>query len=93
MKTVRQLKKAKGKLIYLQRQQARMKNLERKQDTRHKIQLGELIKEAGLSDETTTVLHGLLLEAKEKLQSKDADNIRQNWHMKGETALPSSNGN
>lgn len=70
-----------------------MKNLERKQDTRHKIQLGELIKGAGLAEETIAVLYGLLLEAKEKLQSKDADNIRQNWHTKGETALPSSNGN
>lgn len=36
-----------------------MKTLERKQETRRKIQLGELVKKAGLADEATAVLLGL----------------------------------
>lgn len=38
---------------------------ERKQDTRQKIQLGGLVKKAGLHEEPPAVLLGLLLEAKE----------------------------
>jgi hypothetical protein len=64
-----------------------MKNLERKQDTRRKIQLGGLIKKAGLDGETTAVLYGLLLEAQEKLQSNQSDDIRDDWRIKGDLAL------
>lgn len=64
-----------------------MKNLERKQDTRRKIQLGGLIKKAGLDGETTAVLYGLLMEASEKLLSNDADQYRKDWRIKGDLAL------
>ena len=66
-----------------------MKNLERKQDTRRKIQLGGLIKKAGLDGEATAVLYGLLLEAQEKLQSSDSDHIRDGWKIKGDISLTS----
>jgi len=87
--TAKQLKTVQRKLAYLQRQHARMKNLERKQDTRRKIQLGGLIKKAGLDRETTAVLYGLLLEAQEKLQSAEAKSIRLEWRIKGDIALTS----
>jgi hypothetical protein len=85
--TANQLKKVQHKLAYLQRQYARMKTLERKQDTRRKIQLGGLIKKAALDEETTAVLYGLLLEAQEKLQTTEANNIRQDWRIRGDLAL------
>jgi len=65
----------------------RMKNLERKQDTRRKIQLGGLVKKAGLDNESTAVLLGLLLESKEKLEEEGADKIKRNWQIKGDIAL------
>ncbi len=85
--TAKQLKQVQHKLAYWQRQYIRMKNLERKQDTRRKIQLGGLIKKAELDGETTAVLYGLLLEAQEKLLSKEADDFRQAWRIKGDLAL------
>ena len=71
----------------LERQYARMKNIERKQDTRRKIQLGGLIKKASLDSETTAVLFGLLLDAQEKLSGEGAQEIRQEWRIKGDLAL------
>ena len=48
---------------------ARLRMQERKQDTRQKIQWGGLIKKAGLHEEPPPVLLGLLLEAKDSLES------------------------
>ena len=64
-----------------------MKNLERKQDTRRKIQLGGLIKKAGLDEETTAIIYGLLLDAKEQLIGDDGEAIRKSWKIKGDLAL------
>ena len=64
-----------------------MRDLERKQDTRRKIQLGGLVKKAGLDNEPTAVLYGLLLEAQEKLQSGHSDDVRDDWRIKGDLAL------
>lgn len=85
--TVKQLKKAQAKLIYLERQYARMKKLERKQDTRRKIQLGGLVKKAELDEEPTAVIYGLLLEAKERLVSSENGNVRNEWKIRGDLAL------
>jgi hypothetical protein len=64
-----------------------MKTFERKQDTRRKIQLGGLVKKAGLDAEKTSVLYGILLEAKQKLQDTEGDNLRESWRIKGDIAL------
>lgn len=85
--TSQKLKRIKSKLIYLNRQQSRMKDIERKQDTRRKIQLGGLVKKAGLEHESTAILYGLLLEAAEKLKSEDAKTHRDSWHIRGDLAL------
>ncbi|MFI4954430.1 MAG: conjugal transfer protein TraD [Gammaproteobacteria bacterium] len=58
--------------------------MERANDTRQKIQWGGLVKKAGLDQESMEVIYGLLLEAAEKLQSKEADMLRAAWHLKGE---------
>ncbi len=61
--------------------------MERKTDTRRKIQLGGLVIKAGLENETTATILGLLLEAAEKLQSKSADKFRNNFKIKGDIEL------
>lgn len=64
-----------------------MKLLERKQDTRQKIQWGGLIKKAGLEAESTAVIFGLLLEAAEILNSEKNDAMRSQWRIKGDLEL------
>lgn len=59
----------------------------RKQETRRKIQLGGLIVKAGLQDESTAVLYGLLLEAAELLTCAAATETRQRWQICGDIAL------
>ena len=60
----------------------------RKADTRRKIQLGGLVIKAGLADEESNVLLGLLLEAKSKL-ADDAlgEQQRQRWAHAGGAAF------
>jgi hypothetical protein len=57
---------------------------ERKKDTREKIQLGGLIKKVALHEQPPAVLLGLLLEAKEKLESNIGDKIREGYRLKGD---------
>lgn len=66
------------------RQETRMKTLERKQDTRRKIQLGGLVKKAGLHDESAAVLLGILTEAAETLELPDAEAVKERWRLKGD---------
>ncbi|MCW5589677.1 MAG: conjugal transfer protein TraD [Legionellales bacterium] len=61
--------------------------LERKEDTRRKIQLGGLIKKAGLDNEPSAIIFGLLLEAAEILQSPQAEQVRSRWRLKGDLAF------
>ncbi|OAI47775.1 hypothetical protein AYO45_05590 [Gammaproteobacteria bacterium SCGC AG-212-F23] len=70
-----------------------MRTLERKQDTRRKIQMGGLVKKAGLENESTAVLYGLLLEAAEYLQSEEAESVKSRWRLKGDIGLTMSEGN
>jgi hypothetical protein len=46
-----------------------MRVTERKQDTRHKIQLGGLIVKAGLGEEDKALILGILLEAKKAMET------------------------
>lgn len=85
--TYRKLKIIRKQLIKLSGQYARMKNIERKQDTRRKIQLGGLVKKAGLGDESTAILLGMLLEASEELNSPNAIDARKRWRLKGDLHL------
>ena len=64
-----------------------MMTLERKQDTREKIQLGGLIKKANLDQLSTAVLYGLLLEAKDRLSIDDNEKLVKQWKIQGDLAL------
>ena len=64
-----------------------MRTLERKQDTREKIQWGGLIKKAGLDQESSAVLLGLLLMAKDNLEGKDSDSFRLACRVRGDLAF------
>lgn len=64
-----------------------MRFSERKSDTRRKIQLGGLVIKSCLENETTATILGLLLDAAEKLNSKDADKFRNDFKIKGDIAL------
>lgn len=64
-----------------------MQSLERKKDTRRKIELGGLIRKAGLDTETTAVLYGALLEIVERLQSDDGNQQRTIWRTRGDLAF------
>lgn len=85
--TPKQLKAAQAAIVGFNRKYARMKLLERKQDTRQKIQWGGLIKKAGLEAESTAVLFGLFLEAAEMLKSEKGETMRADWRLKGDLAL------
>lgn len=62
-----------------------MKLYERKEDARRKIALGGLIIKAGLDDESSAVLLGLLLDAKDRLL--ETEGTRTYWHMLGARAF------
>ena len=64
-----------------------MRTLERRQDTRQKIQLGGLVKKAQLEHESTAVLYGLLLKAFEELNGEHSEHFRNAWRIKGDMAL------
>ena len=64
-----------------------MMTIERKQDTREKIQLGGLIKKANLDQLSTAVLYGLLLEAKDRLSIDDNEKLVKQWKIQGDLAL------
>lgn len=53
-------------------------------DSKRKYELGELLVEAGLDKELTTVLLGMLTEAKAKLDGKDGSDWRRRWWLKGD---------
>ena len=64
-----------------------MMTIERKQDTREKIQLGGLIKKANLDQLSTAALYGLLLEAKDRLSIDDNEKLVTQWKIQGDLAL------
>lgn len=64
-----------------------MMTLERKQDTREKIQLGGLVKKAQLDQLPTATLYGLLLEAAEQLSADKNKQLTDHWQAKGDLAL------
>lgn len=79
-------KKIRGNLVYQQRQQRRRSYLEKKQSLRRIFELGKLIEKAGFEGEEMMVIYGLLLEAKEKLSSQEAQTIRECWRIKGKSS-------
>ena len=61
--------------------------IDRKADTRRKIQLGGLIVKAGLDEEPAAVLLGLLLEAAKTLAGPGGAAARERWQKAGDAAF------
>lgn len=81
--TISQLK---SKLVYLERQYARLKLVERKQDARTKFKLGLLVQKAQLADESDEVIFGIAKEAYRALQEKNQTQTTA-WRFKGDLAF------
>lgn len=56
----------------------------RKADTRHKIQLGGLIVKAGMDSESSALLLGLLVSAREAINGPNGAAIREKWQTVGD---------
>lgn len=56
----------------------------RKADTRHKIQLGGLIVKAGMDSESSALLLGLLVAAKNAINGPNGVAIRKEWQSLGD---------
>src|SRR5271168_1915116 len=66
----------------------RVADADRRLDTRHKIQLGGLVIKAGLGDEESAVILGLLTAAKWVLSSPNAADSRRCWKEMGDKTRP-----
>lgn len=66
---------------------ARIRDQARKQDTRHKIELGGLVIKAGLSVEDRAVLLGALLDVCGRLNSEEGEALRLRFMASGKQAL------
>lgn len=62
---------------------AQEKEQKRKDDTREKIMLGGLVIKAGLQDQPSNVLLGLLCEAKEQLDGPDKTFVKRRYERRG----------
>jgi hypothetical protein len=64
-----------------------MNIVERKADTRRKIQLGGLIVKAGLAAEEPAVLLGMLIAGARVLRNPSAPDSRKHWREIGDRAF------
>ncbi|CAM4440464.1 MAG: hypothetical protein LEGION0398_MBIBDBAK_01415 [Legionellaceae bacterium] len=69
---------------------ARERHKVRQIDTRRKIELGGLIIKAKLDEESSSVILGLLMEAKKNLQDVNGEKFRQQWQIKGQREFEKS---
>jgi hypothetical protein len=63
---------------------------ERKADTRAKIMLGGLVVKAGLADEDSAVILGILVEAAKALAGADGELARRRFRRAGDQAFSES---
>jgi hypothetical protein len=74
-------------LVGVEVRRARMNIVERKADTRRKIQLGGLIVKAGLAAEEPAVLLGMLIAGARVLRNPSAPDSRKHWREIGDRAF------
>jgi hypothetical protein len=74
-------------LLRLELRLARLRMAERKQDTRIKIMLGGLVVKAGLADEDSAVILGILTFAAAALSAPDGDLARRRFRRAGDRAF------
>ena len=68
----------------------RVADVERRLDTRRKIQFGGLVIKAGLAGEEPAVILGLLTAAKQVLSGQHAADSRRRWKELGDQAFGQS---
>ncbi|TPI58243.1 conjugal transfer protein TraD [Mesorhizobium sp. B3-1-7] len=64
--------------------------VERRQRTRHLIELGGLVIKAGiveLTNDDRAIIYGALVWVAAKLQSQEGDHVRDTWGAKGKEAF------
>ena len=66
---------------------SRAREQARKDDTRHKIELGGLVIKAGLGDEDKAVILGLLISASEAMKGPDGNRQRGSFQEVGSRAF------
>jgi len=71
----------------LERRLSRMSSDHRKADTRHKIELGGLVIKAGLGDLDKAVILGLLIEARERMNSSNGSSEFERFNKIGSDAF------
>jgi hypothetical protein len=71
----------------LERSIRRAAVIERKRDTRHKIQLGGLVIKAGLGNEPPAVILGALIAAAKALSGPNAEATRERLKQEGDKAF------
>ncbi len=81
------LKREKQRQNRLERNLTLQREQLRRADTRRKIKLGGLTIKAGLANESTAVILGLLLEAQETLNSELGQQYRERWYKRGNAAF------
>lgn len=81
--TIEKLTKEKQRTNRLAQQGASTHERQRKEAMKLKIKLGTLVVNAGLGEESITVLRGLLQEAAQTLAADNNQKIRERWQSLG----------
>ena len=76
-----------ARLLRTERELSRIRMNARKQDTRHKIELGGLVIKAGLDGETRSVVLGALVLAAKALSGANAKAARARFQAAGDAAF------
>jgi hypothetical protein len=82
-----EVERARARRCRLSRKERAKRAMERKWDTRRKIQLGGLIVKAGLAEEPRDILLGLLLEAAKALRGPKGPELRDRFARVGTEAF------
>lgn len=89
--TIERLKKEKQRTNRLALNASALRERQRKETLKLKIQLGTLVMEAGLETESISVVKGLLHEAAQTLAADKAEQVRERWRTLGSEQAKSKN--
>lgn len=81
--TIERLKKEKQRTNRLALNASALRERQRKETLKLKIQLGTLVMDAGLETEAISVIKGLLHEAAQTLVADKAEQVRARWRTLG----------
>ena len=81
--TIERLKKEKQRTNRLALNASALRERQRKETLKLKIQLGTLVMDAGLETEAISVIKGLLHEAAQTLAAEKGEQVRKRWRTLG----------